>query len=323
MSKSEASRPFRFGIALGAPMSRKQFTETARQVESLGYSTLLLPDHFTEQLAPIPALMSAAEATTSLRVGSFVFGNDYHHPAMLAKESATMDVLTDGRLEVGIGAGWSQGEYEQAGLPFDAPATRIGRMEESVQILKGLWREGPFTFSGRHYQIRALEGHPKPLQRPHPPLMIGGGGQRLLTIAGREANIVGLAPRVPSPDRVNPRTLTAAATSEKVQWVREAAGARFAEIEINTYPSLGQPRITDDRRGVAREMMDRLRKRFPTWNLTEDEFLDSPHIFLGTVDQLVEKIVGLRQRFGISYIVMIAAEMIAPFAPVVARLVGT
>jgi probable F420-dependent oxidoreductase len=310
-------------------MSRKQLTETARQVESLGYSTLLVPDHFTEQLAPIPALMLAAEATTRLRVGSFVFGNDYHHPAMLAKETATLDLLTDGRLEVGIGAGWFQGEYQQAGLPFDPPATRIDRMQESVQILKGLWREGPFTFSGRHYQIQALEGHPKPLQRPHPPIMIGGGGQRLLTIAGREANIVGLAPRVPAPDRLNPRTegrhpggLTAAATSEKVQWVREAAGARFAEIEINTYPSLGQPRITDDRRGVAQEMTERLRRRYPNWDLTEDEFLDSPHIFLGTVDQLVEKILGLRQRFGISYVVMISAEMIEPFAPVVARLAG-
>jgi probable F420-dependent oxidoreductase len=310
-------------MALGAPMSRKHLAETARKVESLGYSTLLLPDHFTEQLAPIPALMSAAGATTSLRVGSFVFGNDYHHPAMLAKETATMDLLTDGRLEVGIGAGWFQGEYQQAGLPFDPPATRIDRMEESVQILKGLWREGPFTFSGRHYQIQALEGHPKPLQRPHPPIMIGGGGQRLLAIAGREANIVGLAPRVPSPDRINPRTLTAAATSEKVQWVREAAGPRFAEIEINTYPSIGPPRITDDRRGLAQEIAGRLRKRYANWDLTEEEFLDSPHIFLGTVDQLVEKILGLRQRFEISYIVMISAEMIEPFAPVVARLVGT
>jgi probable F420-dependent oxidoreductase len=304
-------------------MSRKQLSETARRVESLGYSTLLIPDHFTEQFAPIPALMAAADATTRLRVGSFVFGNDYHHPAMLAKETATLDLLTDGRLEVGIGAGWFQGEYQQAGLPFDPPATRIERLEESVKILKGLWHAGPFTFSGRHYQIQALEGHPKPLQRPHPPIMIGGGGQRLLSIAGREASIVGLAPRVPSPDRINPRTLTAAATSEKLQWVREAAGARFAEIEINTYPSIGQPRITEDRRGVAQEMAGRLRQRFPNWNLTEDEFLDSPHIFLGTVDQLVEKIVGLRQRFGISYVVMISAEMIEPFAPVVARLAGT
>jgi hypothetical protein len=128
---------------------------------------------------------------------------------------------------------------------------------------------------------------------------------------------------VPSPDRVNPRTLTAAATSEKVQWVREAAGARFAEIEINTYPSIGPPRITEDRRGVAQETMGRLRKRYPNWDLTEEEFLDSPHIFLGTVDQLVEKILGLRRRFEISYIVMISVEMIEPFAPVVARLAGT
>jgi probable F420-dependent oxidoreductase len=241
---------------------------------------------------------------------------------MLAKEAATLDLLTEGRLELGIGAGWLRQEYEQVGLRYDPPPVRVERFEETVKILKGLFADGPFTFSGKYYQITGLENFPKPVQRPHPPILIGGGGRRLLSIAGREADIVGLAPRVPTPERVDPVTATAAATAEKVNWIREAAGQRFEEIEINTYPSLIPAMIRDDRRAAAREVLDRLRKRFPVGTpLSEDDVLDSPHIFIGTVDQMVEKMLGLRERFGISYI-MIPDDAMEAFAPVVERLAG-
>jgi probable F420-dependent oxidoreductase len=319
---TKPKRPFRFGVGAGGVISRSAFKELARRAESLGFSTLLIPDHFQEQLAPVPALLLAAESTQRLRVGSFVFGNDYRHPAVLAKEAATLDLLTEGRLELGIGAGWLRQEYEQVGLRYDPPAVRVERFEETVKILKGLFADGPFTFSGKYYQITGLENFPKPVQRPHPPILIGGGGRRLLSIAGREADIVGLAPRVPTPERVDPVTATAAATAEKVSWIREAAGQRFEEIEINTYPSLIPAMIRDDRRAAAREVLERLGKQFPAGTpLSEDDVLDSPHIFIGTVDQMVEKMLGLRERFAISYF-LIPDDVIDAFAPVVEHLAG-
>ena len=158
--------------------SQTEWAENARRVEALGYDTLLIPDHFDPHLfAPIPALMAAALATTTLRVGSIVFDNDFRHPAMLAKETATIDVLSDGRLEFGIGAGWKKQEYDQAGIPFDPPGMRVERMQEAVRIIKGLWGDGPLTFTGQHYTIQALENWPKPVQRPHPPIHIGAGRQ--------------------------------------------------------------------------------------------------------------------------------------------------
>src|SRR5438876_677403 len=196
-------RPFRFGVSVHGSKSRAEWIGIARQAEALGYSTLLIPDHLGDQLSPIPALVAAADATSTLRIGSLVFDNDFRHPVMLAKEAATLDVLSGGRFELGIGAGWLRSEYEQAGIPYDPPGVRVGRMEEALQIIKGLFADRPVTFSGTYYKVSALEGQPKPVQRPHPPILIGGGGKRILSIAAREATIVGFLPIV-RPDGSGP-----------------------------------------------------------------------------------------------------------------------
>jgi probable F420-dependent oxidoreductase len=184
------THPFRFGIQLHDAPDRKAWLDTVKQVEDLGYSTVFLPDHFGEQLAPVPALMAAADATTTLRIGALVFDNDYKHPVVLAKEAATMDVLSEGRLELGIGAGWMISDYEQSGIPYDPAGVRVSRMEEGVQVLKGLLRaDAPFSFSGEHYTITDLHGFPKPVQQPHPPVLIGGGGEQLtLRVVARLAD---------------------------------------------------------------------------------------------------------------------------------------
>src|SRR5690242_9042805 len=177
-------RRFRFGVACSKGRSRKEFTELARKAEALGYSTLFVPDHFVEHdLAPTVALAHAAAVTDNLRVGTFVLGNDYKHPVVCAREMATLDLLSDGRLELGIGAGWMTADYEKAGIPLDRPGVRIARLAEAITVLKGLFAEGPFTFEGEHYRVTDLEGMPKPVQRPGPPFLIGGGGRKILGLA--------------------------------------------------------------------------------------------------------------------------------------------
>lgn len=314
-----AQKPFRFGAGIPGILPRKAFIETTRELESLGYSTLLLSDHLVDQYAPFSALGLAAGVTARLRVGMFVLNNDLRHPAVLAQELATLDQLSDGRLEIGIGAGWNRPEYDNAGLAFDSSGTRIERMGEAVTILKSLFEDGPTAFSGRYYQVHGFEELPRPLQRPHPPLMIGGGGQKTLSFAGREADIVGLAPRAIRPGLSDVRSCMAAGTLQKIGWVKAAAGGRFASLEFNTYPTFHPVTITDQPRAVAREIGDRFRQRYQV-DLSEDEILDSPHVFIGSIDYLVDKCVELRERFGITY-VFVGSEF-REFAPVVERLAG-
>ncbi len=312
--------PFRFAIGTNGLKQRASLMEHVHTAESMGYSTVLVADHLLDQLAPLLALSAIAQATTRIRMGTFVLNNDLRHPAVLAQELATLDLLSDGRLDIGLGAGWNMSEYTAAGLEFDAYPVRFKRMSESLQILKGLLGNGKVTFAGTHYRITDMEGLPKPAQQPHPPIMIGGGGKRMLQFAAREAQIIGLAPRLPSPANADIRSVLADATAEKISWVREAAGDRFDELELNTYPCLGPVQLTDDPRKAAGELSARLQERYGT-KLTEDELLDSPHVFYGTVAQLVDKIKGLRERFGISYM-LVLGDMHA-FAPVVERLAGT
>lgn len=319
MPESSGRRPFRFGAGIAGILPRQAFIDTSKEIESLGYSTMLLSDHLVDQYAPFSALGVAAAVTTRLRLGMFVLNNDLRHPAVLAQELATLDQLSDGRLEVGIGAGWNRPEYDSAGIGFDSSGTRIERMGEAVTILKGLFKEGPFAFSGSHYRVRGFEDLPRPLQRPSPPLMIGGGGQKTLSFAAREADIIGLAPRAIRPGLSDVRSCMADGTREKIGWVKAAAGDRFAGLEFNTYPTFHPVTVTDQPRPVARQIGDRFRQRYGV-DLSDDEILDSPHVFLGSVDHLVEKCLGLRERFGITYI-FIGGEF-REFAPVVERLAG-
>ena len=283
--------------------------------ESLGYSTLFLPDHFGEQLSPIAALMSAADATTTLRIGSLVFDNDYRHPVVLAKEAATLDLLSDGRLEFGLGAGWMTSDYEQTGIPLDPPGTRIERMAEGLEIIKRFFTGGPVSFEGKHYKVHGVDGFPSPVQKPHPPIIVGGGGRRMLRLAAQQADIVSVNYKLTEGrvSRALVRTGLAEATEEKLAWIKEAAGDRFSKIELCA--TIFVANVTDDRDGAA--------AAFAAGSGAEPhQVLEMPHFLIGTIDQMVEDLQARRERFGISYVVFpdAAAESLAP---VVERLTGT
>lgn len=303
--------PFRFGVVARTADSRDAWVAKARRIERLGYAALLVPDHFGEQLAPLSAMMAAAEATSSLRIGSLVFDVDYRHPAVLQKELATLDLLTGGRIEWGMGAGWHRTEYLQTGIPFDAPEVRIERLEEAIRVIKGLFARAPLTFSGKHYAIDGLSGGPSALQQPYPPLLIGGGGRRILSLAAHEADIVGLAPRFANGEAVA-SSVTAEAVAQSVAWVRESAGERFADLELNIL--LQHIAVTEDRDTAAETLT-------ADWGLSADAILTSPHALLGDLDQIRSQVRERRDRYGISYLAVFERDLEA-FAPVVQQLTG-
>ena len=308
-------RKFRFGVQVSTATSGEEWAAIARRAEDLGFSTLFMPDHFGGQLAPVPALMAAADATTDLRVGALVFDNDYKHPVVLAKEAATIDVLSNGRLELGIGTGWMNTDYEQSGIQHDRPGVRIDRMVEGIAIMKGLFADGPFSFEGDHYRISGLDGLPKPLQKPGPPLLVGGGGKRVLTVAAREADIVGVNPSTPNGavDADAIASSSAPRTDEKVGWIRDAAGDRYADIEMNML--IFACVISDDRQASA-EMMA------PLFGVSPDEVLQTPHVWLGPPEAVCDDLLARRDRWDVSYLV-VQADAMEAIAPIVAKLAGS
>ncbi|MBW3580037.1 MAG: TIGR03621 family F420-dependent LLM class oxidoreductase [Actinobacteria bacterium] len=311
-----APRPFRFGLSLAGFDHGHDWDETARRVEDLGYSTLLVPDHLGDQLAPLPAIAVAAAATTTLRVGTYVLDNDFRHPVVVAKEAATVDLLSGGRLELGIGAGWRKEEYDRAGIAFEPGAVRVERLEEAVAVLRGLWSATPFSFSGRHYQVSEMEGRPVPAQPGGPPLFLGGGGPRLLALAGRHADIVGLAPRARPDGVLEPTDVSPESTEAKLAAVRHAAGERFAEVELNLLT------LAVEVTGERAHRQQRAEELAGRWGMAPEAVLASPHVVLGSVAQIVENLCADRERYGISY-VTVAEPALSSFAPVVARLAGT
>jgi probable F420-dependent oxidoreductase len=310
-------KPFRFGVQLSTRTTGRDWAETARRMEALGYSTATMPDHFTSQLAPMPALQAVLDATTTLRAGALVFDNDYKHPAILAKELATMDVLSDGRVEIGLGAGWMASDYEQLGIAYDPPGVRIDRLVEGLAVIRGALAAGPFDFDGDHYTITGYDGFPKPLQSPHPPILIGGGGKRVLEIAAREADIVGvngtLDAGVIGPEAV--ATMTAQAMTAKVAIVAEAATAagRLDHIEMNIRTFFVG--VTDDRAGRIAAMAGMV-------GVDEEMIAASPFALIGSTGEIIEDLIARREQYGFSYVI-VGAEDIDSFAPVVAELAGT
>jgi len=311
------TRKFRFGVIMPRAESGAQVREWARRAEDLGYSTLYVPDHFVDHpLGPIPTIAAVAAWTTTLNVGTLVLGNDYRHPVVLAKEAATIDLLSEGRLEFGIGAGWMTVDYEKAGMVLDRPGVRIDRLRESVAVLKGLWGEGPFTLHGDHYTVTDLDGDPKPHRPGGPKLVIGGGGPKVLAFAAQQADIVGINANLHSGVANDPSTapsMNPANTDDKLRWVREAAGDRYADIEIQVLS--GFFHLTKDARSVAEAMA-------PAFAATPDEVLDSPVGLVGTLDEMMESLERRRARWDMSYHV-IPVEQMDAFAPVVKRLAGT
>ncbi|MEY3266824.1 MAG: hypothetical protein RJA15_1270 [Actinomycetota bacterium] len=306
-------RGFRFGVQVSKETTAKGWAELARRTEAAGYDVLTMPDHFTDQLAPMPALMAAASATTTLRVGALVFDNDYKHPVILAKELATMDLLSDGRTEIGLGAGWMISDYEEAGIVYDSPKVRIDRFIEGMAIIRGAMADGPFSFSGDHYTVTNYTGWPKPVQSP-PPILIGGGGKRVLSYAAREADIIGingtLTAGVVGPEALS--TMTAQSVDEKVAIVAAAGAHRLNDIEMNIRTFF--VKVTDDRAKTVQGISS-------MFGVDEEMIDSSPFALIGSVDSCIEQLLERRERWGFSYTI-VGAENIDECAPIVAALRG-
>jgi probable F420-dependent oxidoreductase len=328
-------RPFRFGVYLRSGATRPEGSETqgppsfdaqkwrqlARRVEHLGFAVLSVPDHFGAQPAPMAAMMAALDATTSLRVTTGVLDNDFRHPLVVAREVATMDVLSGGRVELGLGAGWLKSDYQASGIGYDPVGVRLSRLEEAVTIIKQAWQPGRNVFSGTFYQVDD-DSFPKPAQSSVP-LMIGGGSPRILRIAGREASIVSinlnlgvgstLGPgEVLTPDRIAGE-VDVEAYFRKVGWVREGAGPRFDDLEIQISPYLTA--VTHR----PNEVLDRLAQEMGTPAAT---LAEAPALLVGSADAIADKLVGLREQFGFSYVTF-DSNAFESAVPVVERLAGT
>lgn len=308
-----SSHPFRFGIQASTATDRASWVSLAQRTEALGYSTLTMPDHFGDQLAPLPAMMTALDVTTDLRVCALVFDNDYKHPVVLAKELATMDVLSDGRMEIGLGAGWMISDYEQAGMQYDSPGVRVDRFVEGLHVIRKCMEPGAFSIEGTHYTITNYDGLPKPVQA-RPKVLIGGGGKRVLGIAAREADIVGINPSLHT-GVVNAETfghMSAESVDEKVAIVHAAAGDRMADIEMNVRAFLVN--VTDDGAGARERLAGGL-------GVPADFLAASPFALIGPPEELIERLLERRERWGFTYVI-VGQEDVEKFAPVVAALAG-
>ncbi|MDQ6674773.1 MAG: TIGR03621 family F420-dependent LLM class oxidoreductase [Chloroflexota bacterium] len=302
-------RRFRFGVRTGTT-SLWEWQEIARKSEAVGFDTLVAQDRFGKQFSPVPALVAAGAVTVRLRLGTMVLDNDLRHPAALAKEAATVDVMTSGRLELGLGAGWPQSEYDRIGLALHAPSERLERLSESVQICKLFFTcaDETFSFAGKHYRLEQLDASPRPTRKPRPPILLAGHQRSMLALAGREADIVGISlPERPVEGQPTPTF------AEKLEWVREAAGDRFGDLEIQVNAS--HVDVTDDRQAAIDQMVLRTGQ-------SPAEIQASPGTLVGSVESIVEQLHASRERYGVSYYVVHARFMDA-FAPILARVNGS
>ena len=311
-------RPFRFAVQSQRASNGAQWRDRVRKIEDLGFSTVYCPDHLDDQWAPIVAMTVGAEATSHLKVGSLVFDVDYRHPVMLAKEMATLDLVSEGRLEVGLGAGWLRQDYDAAGLSFDPAAVRIERLAETIAVCRGLWGPDPVCFDGAHYQVQGLTGTPQPHRAGGPPILVGGGGPKVLALAAQQADIVGLNASLHE-GRLGPgvaRSALGVRFDQRRRWVQDAAGERFAQLELQLHTFLVQITPTA---AAAAELFEALAGGF---GLTPEEARTVPMVLAGTVEGVCEQLQHHRETYGTSYVVIHEGEIDA-FAPVLARLSGT
>ena len=312
------TRPFRFGALLQQPLAGLDWPSTARKLEDLGYATLVLPDHFHTQHAPGPALAAAAAATTELRIGTLMYCNDYRHPVVLAKEVATLDVISQGRFEFGIGAGWMTTDYEQSGMALDPASVRIDRMVEALDVIEGLLGEGEFSHEGRHYRIEGLDGFPKPVQS-RVPVVIGGGGPRMLAAAARHADVVGVNANLRS-GTIDDNTiddLTAQRFDTKLGWVQQSAAERAGEIELNVLVNFASVTADEDE---TRSTVSAVGEMF---HRTAETVSTTPTVLIGTTEHIARTLIERRERWGFSYIVLHGnGSDFESFAPVISELSG-
>jgi probable F420-dependent oxidoreductase len=314
VSWPQSSRPFRFAVQTQRADSAQAWREKARKIEALGYDVLLMADHFGPQFGIAPALAVAAEATSNLRIGQLVLQNDLRHPALLAKDIATLDLLSDGRFELGIGAGGSYPpDFDWTGIPFDPPAVRVDRLAESIVVLKGLFTDGPFSFEGQHFRICEYDGMPKPLQKPWPPFLIGAGGRRMLELAAKEADIIGLLPAMKSTGEFELDELTAAGLAKKVEFIRSLAPERFESLEFNSLTQVFE--VTDNRQATIERLSTE-------WDQDPANWKDSPFLLIGSEDSIADDIRRYREELGFTYFVL-RDHMMDAFAPILARLKGS
>lgn len=307
-------RPFTFAAMMRGDTGQ-EFIDRAKQIESMGYSTAAMVDHFNPTFSPVPGLTAAAMAAPSLRVLATVFDNDFRNPVLLAKEMATLDQLSDGRVDVGIGAGWMESDYKQTGIQYDSPGVRISRMEEALTVMKGFWNGEPFDYNGEHYVIEELRGYPQPVQQPHPPVYIGGGGQRILGIAGREADIIGVHVRFGPDGQLDTVDTVREQMEKKFEWIRAGAGDRFDQIEFALL--LFAATVVESESAKQAEI-SAIAGRI---GQSEEAVAASPYYLVGSESELKEQVESLRETYGINHFTITAAAT-DTFAPVVKELAG-
>ncbi len=323
----EGLRKFRFGAGGEGNKDEggaRKFVKLAQTAEEYGYDTFAIPDHLGNQVGPIAALGALSQATSTIRLGTSVLANGWRHPALLAKEATTIDVLSKGRLELGIGAGWMKEEFDKAGIEFESPGVRIRRLDEALTILDGLMRGQTVDFDGEFYQIKGLEGTPRPRQGPRPPIAVGGGGPKMLALAAKHADIISVATGTTTDGKLKLSDMTIGKTIERVDRIREAAGDRFTEIELNW--TIATIVITDDREATAEMALKALDQGYPPniardVTLTVDDILESPYLAIGTFEQIADQIREVRRRTTMSYVGVFPTQMDA-FAPVIGLLKG-
>ncbi|KAA0024642.1 LLM class F420-dependent oxidoreductase [Antrihabitans cavernicola] len=323
----KAPRKFRFAAGgEGNPEEggARKFVKLAQQAEEYGFDTFMIPDQLGNQVGPIAALGALTQATEKIRLGTAMLANGFRHPAVLAKDAATIDVLSRGRLELGLGAGLAKEEFEKGGIAYDSPAVRIEKLDETLTILDVLLRGQECNFDGKHYRIKGLKGSPRPRQGPRPPIAVGAGGPKMLALAAKHADIISVAAPTDSEGKVLVSGVTMDKTIERVNLIREAAGERFDDIELSW--TITMIVITDDREQVAEMALNALDTGIvpniaADVTLSSDDILGSPYIAIGTFEEIADQIRDVRAKTSMSYVGVFPTQMDA-FAPIIPLLRG-